>query len=166
MALIDFISYDEVRAALGVSQDEIKDTTLSLNLYDFNLVSELESISLNLIAAYMAQVAVTPSSSWTAAQTRFVQSTKLFAAYAVAKQLTVSLPMFGPKEQSDGKASLVRFAQDPYKATIASVVQQYETFRVKLAETYAALQSTTATANVTREYFSVATPDSNPILGT
>lgn len=165
MALIDFISYDEVRAALGVSQDEIKDTTLSLNLYDFNLVSELESISLDLIAAYTAQVAATPS-TWTAAQTRFVQATKLFAAYAVAKQLTVSLPMFGPKEQSDGKASLVRFAQDPYKATIASVVQQYETFKVKLAETFAAMQSTTATANVTREYFSVATPDSNPVLGT
>lgn len=164
MALIDFISYDDVRAALGVSEDEITDATLSLNLYEFNLVSELESISLTLITDYETQKGASPS-TWTDAQTRFHQAVQLFSAYAVAKQATISLPMFGPKEQTDGKAALVRFAQNPYKDTIAAVLAKYEAFKVKLEAAYGALTSTDAPTTTTRPYFVVAVPTYDPVTG-
>lgn len=165
MAMLDFISFDDIRAALGVSQDEITDATLSLDLYEFNLISELESISLTLVSVYAAQKETAPS-TWTTDQTRLHQSIRLFSAYAVAKQATISLPMFSPKEQTDGKAGLVRFAQDPYKATIARVLQQYDLFKAKLEVAYGAILAVSATPTTQRPYFSVVSPSSDPVLGT
>lgn len=165
MSMTDYIGYDDVRAALGVSQDEISDATFSLDLYEFNLVSELESVSLTLIADYASQKETAPS-TWTDNQTRFHQSVRLFAAYAVAKQATVSLPMFGPKEQTDGKAGLVRFAQDPYKVTIARVMAQYDMFKVKLEAAYAAILAVGAPLISTRPYLAASSPNSDPVLGT
>lgn len=164
MALIDYISFDDVRAALGVSLDEISDTTLSLDLYDFNLVSELESVSLTLIADYAVQKESAPD-TWSAIQKRFHQAVRMFSAYAVAKQATVSLPMFSPKEQTDGKASLVRFSQDPYKATIAAVLAQYEQTKARLEAAYGAVTSVGTPATIKRPYFVVASPSYDPVLG-
>jgi hypothetical protein len=164
MALLDFISFDDVRAALGVSSDEITDTTLSLDLYEFNLVSELESIGLTLIADYEAQKASAPD-TWTEEQTRFHQAVKLFSAYAVAKQATVALPMFSPKEQTDGKAALVRFAQNPYKDTIAAILQAYDVYRTKLEAAYGVIKMTGTPEASTRPYFIVATPAYDPVTG-
>lgn len=164
MSMIDYISFDDVRAALGVSSDEITDTTLSLDLYAFNLVSELEGISLTLMTDYATQKETTPD-TWSAIQTRFHQAVRMFSAYAVAKQATVSLPMFAPKEQTDGKASLVRFAQDPYKATIAQVSQQYDVTKARLEAAYGAINSAGTPVASTRPYFVVSTPTYDPVLG-
>lgn len=165
MAISDFISFDDVRAALGVSEDEIKDTTLSLDLYEYNLVSELESIDLTLISVYETQKESAPS-TWTTEQTRFYQAVKLFSAYAVAKQATVSLPMFSPKEQTDGKAGVVRFALDPYKATIAAILKQYDAFREKLIKAFSDLNSNDTPVATMRPYIVVASPVSDPVTGT
>lgn len=164
MSMPEFITFDDVRAALGVSEDEITDTTLSLDVYEFNLVSELEGISLLLIPAYLALSEAGPT-SWTDIQKRFYQATRLFAAYAVAKQATIAVPMFSPKEQTDGKAGLVRFAQDPYKGMIARVLAQYEIFKIKLEVAYAATTATTATPLTIRSYMSVVGIGVDPVTG-
>lgn len=163
MTLDDYISFDEVRAALGVSDDEIEDTTLSLDLYAFHLVSELEGVSDTLIADYAAQKE-TPPGGWTAIQTRFHQTLRVFCVYAVAKQALVSLPMFAPKEQTDGKAGVVRFALDPYKSTIAGVNQAYDSARSRLAAAYGAVVSI-APLVLSRPYMAVANPDYDPVTG-
>ena len=163
MGLIDYTSFDDVRAALGVSVDEISDATLSLDLYVFNLVSELETISLTLPADYLTQKAT--ATPWNPVATRFYQMTRLFSAYAVAKQACAALPMFGPKEQADGKSSMVRFAQDPYKVTIARIIEQFEAAKVRLEAAYAATLSLGAPALSTRPYFSVVHPSYDPVLG-
>lgn len=164
MTIADYTSFDDVRAALGVSKDEISDATLSLDLYTFNLVSELEAIDLSLIAAYEALPVSLDTRS--AAEVRFAQSVSLFSTYAVAKQGTIALPMFSPKEQTDGKAGLVRFAQDPYKATKQSVIDQYNVFRQKLEAAYFALQPAVQQGSTARTYISVVSPLSDPVLGT
>ena len=164
MALVDYISFDDIRAALGVSKDEIDDATLSLDVYAFNHVSELEHVSPLILGVYAAQLLVTPT-LWTPIQTRFFQSFTLFSAYAVAKQATISLPLFSPKEQTDGKASMVRYAQDPYKATITRVLQQYDAFKAKLIEVFNALQNTSAPVVISRPYLSVGSPIYNPVTG-
>jgi len=164
MTLIDFTSYDDVRAALGVSQDEIKDTTLSLDLYAFNLTSELEGISLTLIPTFTTVTAIAVDER-SAVQTRFFQTAKLFACYAVAKQLCTSLPMFAPKEQTDSKATLGRFAQDPYKATIARIVADYETNKARLATALEGLTPEVARVITSRPYFSVVSALVDPVTG-
>lgn len=161
MALVEFTSYDDIRAALGVSEDEIVDATLSLPLYEYNLTSELEEVSLTLIADFVALPAIQSTT-----QRRFKEATVLFATYVVAKQLTTSLPLFSPKEISDGKAHTTRYAQDPYKATIASVLAQYEKGKARLATAYAALTAASAPTTTFRKYVSSALSSSDPVAGT
>jgi len=165
MRLVEFTSYDDIRAALGVSSDEITDATLSLPLYEFNLASEFKQISLTLIADYEIQ-RETDHSTWSDVQQELHEAVYLFATYAVAKQLTASLPLFSAKEIGDGKASLVRYAQNPYRDTITKVEQAYDTFRSKLVAAYNAVQALTAPPMVVRSYLSVITPARDPVTGT
>lgn len=165
MALTDFTSFDDIRAALGVSTDELEDATLSLSLYELNLVSELDDVGVDLIEDFMTLQAIDPS-TWTSVQKRFDQFTRLFTTYAVAKQLTVSLPLFSPKEISDGKASVTRFALDPYRETIKMIREQYGAFKQKLESAYAASQSTAYVDATPRVYFLGVASGSDPVTGT
>ena len=59
----------------------------------------------------------------------------------------------------------MRYAQDPYKETVKRVLQQYDTFRVKLEGAYAATLAQTAPDLTTRPYLVVASPSYDPITG-
>lgn len=163
MALVDFTTFDDIRAVLGVSGDELEDATLSLAVYEYNLTLELEDISLDLPARY-ATAAQKDLASQSAVEQRFVQATRLFATYAVAKQLLASLPLFSPKEISDGKASMVRYSVNPYETTIKRVEAQYERFRQRLSDVFGTLTASTRTS-VSRPYMSAVTPGRDPVTG-
>jgi hypothetical protein len=165
MSLTDFTSYDDIRAALGVSAEEIEDATLSLPLYELNLVSELEEVNLDLISNYMDLQGI-DASTLTAEQQRFDRYAQLFATYAVAKNLTVSLPLFSPKEVTDGKAGFSRYSTDPYKVTIARVIAECDKFRTKLEKAYGDLTSVATVDVPIRTFMFVASPTSDPITGT
>ena len=162
MTLTEFTSFDDIRAVLGVSVDELSDTTLSLNLYLFSLVSALEGVDLGVIPYFEPLVATAPS---TATDIRFFQAVQVFASYAVAKQASGSLPMFSPKEQTDGKSSLVRFSQDPYKVTMEKIEEGYEAWKVKLSAAYSATQNVGAPVVSDRPYLSVVSPGYDPVSG-
>ena len=164
MSLTDYTSYAEVRAVLGVESEEISDTTLALSLYGDHLTNELEGVNVNLPTQYAAVVAVVSPAVRTDVQTRFYSVTRLFAAYAVAKQLGSALAMFGPKDITDGKATVSRFADSPYKATLSRVDQQYEALRAKLEAAYLAL-GLTLTQSTPRPYFVISSPSTNPVTG-
>lgn len=162
MTLTDFTSYADIRAALGVGEAEIEDTVISLPIYVNNLGMEMDSISLSLVADFTtATAAVTP----TAAQSRFLRAMQLFASYAVARQLTTSLPLFSPKEIHDGKASMVRYAQNPYDATIKAVKQAYETYKIAVIDSFGELHSAGAAVAVTRTYFARVASSYDPVTG-
>lgn len=163
MAVLEFTSYEDIRAALGVSADELDDTTISLPLYEFNLLAELRSISSTLISDFRA-LSPDPSQR-TDDENAFAQAVLLFATYAVAKQLTAALPLFSPKEISDGKAHQTRYAQDPYKATIDAILGQYEQFKENLVDAYGAVKSVPASATVFRTYAAGAAPSVDPVTG-
>lgn len=160
MSILDYTSYDEVRAALGVTVSELSDDTLSLPLYEDNLLTDLDDID-DQLAATFATTQIEPVP--TDAQTRFLRVTRLFATYSLAKALSTTLPMFGPKAVEDGKARMERFA-DPYKATIASIAAEWEKWRGRVQQAYIALGQS-ATTTVVRPYFSVVSPASDPITG-
>lgn len=158
--LTTYTTYADVRAALGVSTDDLDDATLALSLYDDNLTQELEGIALTLPDTFATIKAVVAP---TALETRFLTACRLFSTYAVAKMLTAALPLFAAKDVTDGKAAVGRF-ESPYRDVIKSVNEQYGTTRNRLLAALTAVGTTSATATA-RVYMAVASPSSDPVTG-
>lgn len=163
MTLLDYTAYDAIRAVLGVNSDELEDATLALELYSTHLLMELEGVSLLLPSEYVTVSAIDLGSR-SAAQQRFYLNARLFATYAVAHQLAPGLPMFGPKDTTDGKAATGRFADSPYKVTLKEVEKAYDRLKIKLAEDFQALSASSATV-VQRTLFGVSAPLVDPVTG-
>lgn len=158
MILTDYTTYNEVRAALGVSADDLEDVTLALALYANLLQADLEDVNIDLPATYATVKALTTPS---AAQTRFLQAANVFATYAVAKRLTSSLPLFAAKQVTDSKAGVTRF-DNPYKDVIAEVGKSYEQARNRLSQALGAIGSS-GTTSTARVFLSVVSPGYDPI---
>ena len=161
--LTDYTTYNDIRSALGVSVDEIDDVTLALEMHDNHLRFELDEVNANLASAYATVVAIAPATR-SAAQAKLYRATRLFATLAVANSLAGSLPMFGPKDISDGKATVSRFADAPYKAVIKAVQGQYGVNRDRVKQAYAELISS-ASVSTARSYMSAARPVTDPVVG-
>lgn len=161
--LTDYTTYDDIRAALGVSSDEIEDGALALETWDNHLAFELEDVSASLPATY-GTIASTDESSRSAEQAKVYRATRLFATLAVANSLTASLPLFGPKSISDGKAVVSRFADSPYKPVVAKVERQFEAAKVRLKDALAELNSSSATYTP-RTYLSSVGLGTDPVTG-
>lgn len=164
MALTDYTDYDSVRAALGVSVDELEDGTLALPLYEYALTAELDDISVSLSDTIDTVKAIDPSSR-TSVEEKFLQAAQLFATYAVAKQLASSLPLFSPEQITDGKAAFRRNQDSPYKMVISAITSQYERFRTRVAELLALVTSSSGSTATAKVYFSVSVPSSDPVTG-
>lgn len=163
MPITAYTTYADVRAALGVSPDELEDTTLALELYDYNLRLEIEAVSTTLAADYTTVTAIAEETR-TSSEANLYRAIRLFATYAVAKQLSSSLPLFGPKDISDGKATVSRFADSPYIETIKEVKRQYERNRSALVDAYGAYKST-GSSSYSRPYFVASGPSTDPVTG-
>jgi hypothetical protein len=159
--LVEFTTFDDIRAALGVSEDELLDATLSLAVYEQNLGLKLDKLNENLVDAYLEAKG---KDSPTKQEARLVRAVSLFATYVVALHLTASLAMFSPKEISDGKAHLTRFTNDPYQDTAKRVAAQHDEYREEAAAAYAALVSATTVATM-RPYMRVASGSVDPVTG-
>ena len=155
-----YTTYADVRAALGVSDDDLEDTTLGLELYANYLEVELEDVNIDLPTTYATTEALgTP----TAAEERFLKSCRLFATFAVARQLTSALPIFAAQQVSDGKASVQRF-DTPYKDAIKSVNEQYDRLKNRLVQSLASIGTSTSAATA-MTYVSVVSPAVDPVTG-
>lgn len=165
MELTEYTSFNDIRAALGVSDDEIDDATLSLPLYSLNLASELDDVSPTLQSSFDAIREVAPADQ-TDNQKRLNRDVRLFATYAVAQHLTSSLPLFSPREFSDGKASFGRYQQNPYKDVIKAIDANYNKFKLKVIEVLALLNSEQTAAVAPRTFLIGVSSTRDPITGT
>lgn len=161
ISIDDYTTYDDIRAALGVTAKDLPDTTLALDIYSNYLELEMYEVDSTVQTTYETLV-VDPSP--TAAESRFIAATRFFAIYCVAKHLTTSLPLFAPRQISDGKATLARF-DNPYRDTIASVHQMYDMAKNRLATALSDIGTAVAT-KTPLTYFSIITPSSDPVTGT
>lgn len=105
MALTTYCQYTEIRAILGTNDNELKDATLALPLYERVLKVELREIKETLPEDFET-LAANPSR--TADETRVYELTQVLSAYLVARELLVSLPKFSPTQITDGKAEIQR----------------------------------------------------------
>lgn len=161
MALTTYTTLADIRAVLGVSSDEIDDATLSLEVYEFGLIDELRSISKDLPSDYAA---VAGDSSRDEDSEDLYRAVRLFSAYAVAQQLTGSLPLFSPKDITDGKAGFSRYSDSPYKEVIKRIREQFDRYKKTLIDTYASYNSSSVTSTPIN-LVSVSSPTYDPITG-
>lgn len=162
-ALTTYTTYAEIRAALGVSDDEIEDDTLALDLYSSALTADLKDVASG-IPTQFETIANMTEDARTETQQDFFEATRLFATYSVAKQLASGLPLFSPKDMTDGKASFSRFADSPYRETIKRINEQFDRMRNRLANLYAEVQSSSTTP-VTFNFFTAVSPATDPVTG-
>lgn len=130
-AILDYTSYAEVRAVLGVSEYELSDTTLALSMYGRYLGSRLRSTS-GTFETYTGTVEeiyeeLSDIASPTPAQSNFIDLIKQYALYIVAEACLSGLSLFALKQESDGKATQTRFsAEATFKDVASNIRQQLE----------------------------------------
>jgi hypothetical protein len=161
--LTDYTTYAECRAALGTNADEIEDATLALPMYELGLVADFEDIHASLPADYLTIAAIAPETR-TAAEKAVYEAARLFAPFSVAVQLASSLPLFSPKQITDGKAGFARYADSPYKEATKRAKEQFDRHRGRLATKYATYKSSSAPTAL-RPFLRGIAPTSDPVTG-
>ena len=127
--LLDYTSYDEIRAVLGVSDEELEDITLALPIYAQKLGFELEDISSTLESVYeTSKTAPVP----TTAQTKLLNSVQVFSAYTIAKHLLGSASLFAPRRVGDGRAETERVT-DPFETLRDDVEAGYLSLKQRVS---------------------------------
>jgi hypothetical protein len=139
MPLTDYCTYSEVRATLGVSTTELTDATLSSTMYVTLVTLALEDVHTNIPTEFAA-VSALSSGSRTAQQARFYDLVKLYAPYALAKELLVSLPLFSVQRLTDGKAEFQR-QSDIFQDTKDGIDSALVALRYRLAAAYETLHA-------------------------
>jgi hypothetical protein len=161
--ITEYTTPSEVRAVLGVNVDELPDATLALPMYARALQAALEGIAVDLPTDY-ATIAAKVEGDRTVPEQRVFDTAALYATYQIAVQLASSLPIFSPKQITDGKSGFSRYADSPYKEAVREARAKYEEYAKLLGTHYGAFNGTGTT--VTRSYFSGAQPTSDPVTGT
>lgn len=131
-------SFDDVRAVLGVSDEELSDETLSLNLYKVALTEAYEDVSstlLDLVVELQTKEALVKedptATNMTRPEKRLLGLSSVYATYVVAVEAASSMPMFAAQTISDGKAEGSRFA-GAYQSTLQDAKAQLEDYRNRL----------------------------------
>jgi len=116
ISVTDFISYEEVRAVLGLSSFELPDETLELPMFQRALAKSLRAItgtynetSMNLIAVFdflSAKAVLTDTEEAT------LDAINQMALYTVAATCLTGLNLTALKAITDGKSSEARFNYD------------------------------------------------------
>lgn len=162
--LAPYTTNDQVRAVLGVSEEELLDATLDLPIYEANLRQELAAVGASAAVDY---VTATGEGTPSAVDQAFIDAVTLFAPTAVALHLAQSLPLFVVKQVTDGKAAATRHTDSPFQGAIDACRKNYERFRQALQRTYAVYKSVSApNVTATPTLFAGSQPSSDPVTGT
>lgn len=157
MALATYTTPDEIRAVLGVSDEELADAVILLPTYDKALRLDLYAVDSGLETLYTSK-----KGSALPADEMFLTLTDLFATYSVAKHLTESLPNFAPRTISDGKASMQR-QLNPEELVIRAVREGYQKYRTQLLAAVASFTATTISSAA--PVFMVTARGVDPVTG-
>ena len=153
--VITYTSYDEVRAVLGLNDEELTDKTLSLDVFEHGLIDDFYDININFQTLHET---ISSSANPTPLEARILRLSSLFATYSVARQVSGSLSMLAPKAYADGKASASRFSNDPFKETIKRIQDQYELVRSRLTSALEEYEVSQTSPTTVRSLFSNVAP--------
>lgn len=162
--LTEYTTYAEVRAALGVSEEEIDDTTLELQMYESLLEEDLDAVSPIVRTTWLALPE--DESLRTADEVKFAQRLRLYSTYSVAAELLTSVELFGYLKVADGRASTERRPQafDTIKANVLAM--QVKARAWLLASLELLVPGTPVTPAGTISWTSSVAPATDPVTGT
>jgi len=144
-AVLTYTTYEDVRAVLGISDDDLEDAALDLGVYAGDLYLALTEISEDLPALYVTKKAIAEGSR-TSDEQKFVLLVSRFATYQVARQSGAAILM-GAQKITDGKAEMARFTSSPYKDLLDRVEAEYARVRRLLENVFATLTGGDTVAN-------------------
>lgn len=130
--LLDYTTYADIRAALGVSEEELDDVTLGLDLHLTLLEDGLDQLSATLRSDWEA---LSAPDTQTADELKFAALFKLYCTYAVAFNLLDSAELFGFLKVADGRASTER-VPGAYKTLRAGVTAMYQRVKARMLAAY------------------------------
>lgn len=163
ISLLEYISYGEVRAALGVSSYELPDDTLALPMYARALQAKLDSITGTVgdrtgTLRFIFE-GISLDSSPTDAEEAFSDQVSLFAVYVVAEVCLSGLSLLALKSESDGKAVQTRFSD------ASTFMEVGKAIRAKLSEILDVLIPMTGGVQATQSLLSAVKPLTDPVTG-
>lgn len=135
MSVLSYTSADQIRALLGVSIDELPDSVVELEVYDTGLLNDLMEISPTIGLEYQTLLDG-DIDSLTPLQSLLFKGVRAYATYCTARRVAIGMPMFGPKDITDGKAGVVRFAGTPYLDTLAAIESELSRTKQRLIVVY------------------------------
>jgi hypothetical protein len=154
--ITDYTSYEEVRATIGLSSDELPDSVLALEIYANGLELELDSVTMSTGTPLKTMFITLTNSE---ADQYIYNLTRMFSAYAVAIEVATSLSMRAPKTISDSKVSITRFSPE---ATWQDVI---EALNLKFKSMKTRLEAIGAAAATATTYIYKVVPDYDPVTG-
>ena len=160
MPITDYAAYDEIRAVLGVSDEELEDATLALPMYEKLLNMELLDISEDLPTLYAS---ITANPAATAQEKKLLDVVSVFSAFAISKHLLTSLPLFAPKRITDGRAETDRVT-DPFEDVRQGVNFTYGILKGRIQTLLLAIEGVSSQP-AARVYSSSAGLYVNPVTG-
>lgn len=163
-----FTNADEVRALIGVTEEELTDETLGLEAYQMVLNFELDRIGTpendGALADAFRLVKDIPLATRSSVQRRLYDAVRLFSPFPVVLHLETAVPLFAPKAITDGKAAVTRHSESPFKDQFNRARQSYERFRQNLERAWAAYNSSDATVVSLPTLVRVSSPDTDPVV--
>jgi len=139
--LTSYTSFDEVRSAIGVAEEEITDDVLSQTIFELVLGFDLGDIGIfvpTIQDHYLALIDTVATPAPSVDEGRFISILRVYATYVVARHLLRTLEMFAPQTIKDAKTELARVA-DPYADVKAGVEVFYQQMRARLLAAYLVL---------------------------
>lgn len=127
-------SFDDVRAVLGVSDDELSDETLGLFVYQHALEEAYDSLSEEVIPLYDSIVEKIEAKQLVTRNERKAKGLmEVYGIYVVADKAASALPMFAAQSITDGKAEGRRF-DEAYAQVLKDLRAEKATYMEKLKE--------------------------------
>ena len=162
--LTQYTTFDEVRAVLGVSDEELEDEVLIQPFYERQLILDIEDVDAGIPDAFDTVSAIQYASR-TKVQKRFFDLVQLFSAYAIGRTLLTSMPYFAELRVQDGRSEKER-VKDPFAFPRDGVQAGFTAARQSLLAAYAGLTGTPATTRVTRTLLSSVGLATDPVTNT
>lgn len=159
----DYATTADIRALLGVSEEEIEDATINSAVFSTQLEATLDDMS-PLLATNYAAIKLIPEVNRTPVQVKFLKTAALYAAYIVAYDMLTSMTHFAPERVTDGKAEFQRF--DRWADLKEGLMGGINTFKIKTRNALAAVDSNfVPTAPATRLSIVSTGVAFNPVTG-
>jgi hypothetical protein len=161
--LTEYTTYEDVRAALGVSEEELADATLELQTFLTLLEEDLIEVNAAVPTAWLA-LPEDPATD-TALEKRFRALVRLYSTYDVAFRLLDPAQMFGYLKVADGRASVERTA-DAFKDLRTNVAAMRTSVKALLLGALLALvPSASVPTPSVLSYVSGVAGSSDPVTG-